>query len=432
MNKKAVVLGAYGFIGSACVRALEKKGFSVCGVGRSSKLANAEFPDIEWSIRNIAQTSIGDWKQLLADADVVVNASGTLQDGARDNLKAIHETAVSNICDALAGTRTKLIQISAAGVTEDALTDFFRTKARGDAIIMSSDIEWIVLRPVLVLGSQAYGGTALLRAAAAFPAVQGMIMPEAKVQTIHVGDLAGAVAEAAEGRLGTRFVADLTETGSQTFSELTEKLRAWLGFPAWRFRVKVPAWSLKLLGRCADALGWLGWRSPLRTNALRSLEAGITGDPDTWKSLDGAPLKSLRETLDEMPATAQERMFSRLYLALPLAIGCLSLFWLLSGMFGLVSFSKATAVLTDQGVSVSIAAAAVVSGSILDLGLGLAVLFRRWTRLACLGMIALSAVYLAAGTILTPHLWLDPLGVFVKVLPGMALALLVALVLEER
>jgi len=67
-----------------------------------------------------------------------------------------------------------------------------------------------------------------------------------------------------------------------------------------------------------------------------------------------------------------------------------------------------------------------------DLLLGVTVLFRRWTKTACLGMIAVSAGYLAAGTLLTPHLWADPLGVFVKVLPSMVLALLVTLVLEDR
>ncbi|MEO1111841.1 MAG: DoxX-like family protein, partial [Pseudomonadota bacterium] len=122
----------------------------------------------------------------------------------------------------------------------------------------------------------------------------------------------------------------------------------------------------------------------------------------------------------------------RLYLLLPLAIGCLSLFWVLSGAFGLISLEEAKAVLTEQGVASGLAAFAVIGGSVIDLALGAAVLFRRWTRAACFGMIAVSFGYLGAGTLLTPHLWLDPLGVFVKVLPAIVLALVVALVLEDR
>lgn len=432
MKKTAVVLGAYGFIGAACVKALRSRGYSVRGIGRSREAAAKMPPGIDWVFRDIATVSASDWKSLLQGADVVVNASGALQDGARDNLSAIHETAIGNICEALAGGETRFVQISAAGVSEEAATDFFRSKARGDAILMASDIDWIVLRPVLVVGAQAYGGTALLRAAAAFPLVQTMIAPQAVIQTVSVEDLAAAVAAAGDGGLGSRFVADITEDGEQTFAELTQTVRSWLGYPAWRYRLALPEWPLRLVGRAADALGWLGWRSPLRTNALRSLQGGITGDPAVWKALGGQPFRSLGATLEDLPATAQERSFARLYLLLPLAIGCLSLFWLLSGAFGLISLQAAKAVLTDQEVSSALAALAVVVGSIIDLILGVAVLFRRWTRAACLGMIAVSFGYLGAGTLLTPHLWLDPLGVFVKVLPAIVLALVVALILEER
>lgn len=414
------------------MKALQRRGFAVTGVGRSKTAAARILPGIDWVFRDISDVSASDWKHLLEGADVVVNASGALQDGARDNLTAIHETAVRNICEALERSDTRVVQISAAGVSEEAPTDFFRSKARGDALLMASALDWIVLRPVLVVGAQAYGGTALLRAAAAFPLIQAMIAPQAVIRTVGVDDLAAAVAEAAEGRLGSRFVADLTEDGEQTFAELTRTFRSWLGYPVWRYRLTLPDWTVGIAGKVADALGWLGWRSPLRTNALLSLQGGITGDPKPWKNRGGPPLKPLGETLESLPSTAQERSFARLYLVLPLAIGCLSLFWILSGAFGLISLGAAKAVLTDQGVSSALAATAVIGGSIIDLILGIGVLFRRWTRAACLGMVAVSFGYLGAGTLLTPHLWLDPLGVFVKVLPAVILALVVSLVLEER
>jgi hypothetical protein len=68
----------------------------------------------------------------------------------------------------------------------------------------------------------------------------------------------------------------------------------------------------------------------------------------------------------------------------------------------------------------------------LDIGLGIALVFRPWSRLALLGMLALSSAYLAVGTVLTPALWIDPLGPFVKVLPSMLLAVIGLAILEER
>ncbi len=74
----------------------------------------------------------------------------------------------------------------------------------------------------------------------------------------------------------------------------------------------------------------------------------------------------------------------------------------------------------------------VLSGIAVDILLGAAILFRPTARLACIGMIGTSILYLVAGTVLTPALWLDPLGPFVKVLPATLLAAVTWAVLEER
>ena len=53
-------------------------------------------------------------------------------------------------------------------------------------------------------------------------------------------------------------------------------------------------------------------------------------------------------------------------------------------------------------------------------------------RMACLGMIAVTALYLAAASIFTPGLWLDPLGPLVKTFPAALLAVLTLAILPER
>ncbi|WP_454623373.1 hypothetical protein [Brucella anthropi] len=44
---------------------------------------------------------------------------------------------------------------------------------------------------------------------------------------------------------------------------------------------------LKLVGKVADLLGWLGWRSPMRSTALQALAGGIQGDPSAWLETGG-------------------------------------------------------------------------------------------------------------------------------------------------
>ncbi|MCB9959631.1 MAG: hypothetical protein H6843_13600 [Rhodospirillaceae bacterium] len=51
---KAVVLGGYGTIGSACMRALMAAGYAVAGAGRSAWAARRVVPEADWVIRDIA------------------------------------------------------------------------------------------------------------------------------------------------------------------------------------------------------------------------------------------------------------------------------------------------------------------------------------------------------------------------------------------
>ncbi|GAB1478422.1 SDR family oxidoreductase [Paracoccaceae bacterium] len=429
--RKAVVLGGYGLIGSACCAALLARRYEVTAVGRTPAAARGD-PRLRWEMRDIAVTTTAEWRQILSGADVVVNASGALQDGARDSLAAIHDQALGRLVAALAGSKTRFIQISAVGVAPYAATEFLRSKARGEARLIASPLDWVILRPALVIGPEAYGGTALLRAAAAVPGVFLRIYPEAPVQTVWLGDVAEAVALAAGGHVAPGTIADLTEPESQSFAGLVERFRSWLGLAPWRLRLTMPPPLVTTLGRMADGLGWLGWRAPLRSTALISLRDGIRGDPAPWAAAGGPPCRGLDETLALMPATQQEIWFARLYLLLPLAIAVLSLFWALSGLLALLQPRAASGVLTARGVAEGPALAIVFAGGLADLALGLGLLLRRWTVRAALAMVVVASGYLAGSLWLAPDLWLDPLGPMLKVLPTLPLALMVAALVPPR
>ena len=345
---RAVVLGGYGLIGAACLRGLKAEGFDILGVGRSRAAALRCDATVPWIIADLTTMTADDWRTLLADADVVVNAAGALQDGARDTVAGIHDTAVRSMVGAIAGSRVRVVQISAVGASLTAATEFLRSKARGEAALTASGIDWVILRPTLVIARDAYGGTALLRAAAALPLVGPRLFTGALLQTVAVEDVAAAVVAASCGRIAPGTIADLTEDSGRSFVDTLAAVRRWQGFRSWEATVAIPTPLLRMVAGVADLLGWLGWRSPLRTAAVRTLEHGVTGDATAWIAAGGRPLRSLAETLDAMPATAQERLFARLHLLLPLVVATLSAFWLVSGMIGFQQRVAAEAVLTGQ------------------------------------------------------------------------------------
>ncbi|MEO0912502.1 MAG: NAD-dependent epimerase/dehydratase family protein, partial [Pseudomonadota bacterium] len=91
-GRRVLVLGAYGMIGSAVVEELRAAGQRVTGLGRDPHAAARVHPDLDWIIRDLSGLQQAEeWILLLGPFDVVVNCAGALQDGARDDLAAVHE-----------------------------------------------------------------------------------------------------------------------------------------------------------------------------------------------------------------------------------------------------------------------------------------------------------------------------------------------------
>jgi uncharacterized protein YbjT (DUF2867 family) len=405
---------------------------TVSAYGRSEDSARRAGLAVDWVFADVTQLSVQDWTSALAPIDVVVNASGALQTGAKDDLSAIHVATVSRLCRAMEDTGKRLIQISAAGVSVDAATSFFKTKAQGDAIVRASDLDWVILRPSLVIGPNAYGGTALLRGVAGFPWVSARVFADAPIQTISLQELGAAVADCITGQVPMCRDYDLTAPDVQRFDEVVSEIRSWLGFSPPKLSVPVPGVVLGFVRRISDMLGWLGWRPPLRTAAMQTLAQGITADPTAWRIAGGREFSSLQDTLSAMPSTLQERWFSRLYLMFPATIALLSLFWLVSGLIGFWQFGAATEALTSRGFNSIAAQRLVAGGGCADIALGAAILYRPWSRVACLGMVATAFGYMIGAALFAPDLWADPLGPMVKVLPSVGLACLAYAMLEDR
>ncbi|NRP24372.1 hypothetical protein XMM379_001053 [Aliiroseovarius sp. xm-m-379] len=431
-RRRVLILGAYGLIGARIARHLSAAGYQVTGLGRNRTTAQRILPDLAWHIADLRDlTAPSDWADLLKDCDAVVNCAGALQDGGEDDLSAVHHRMLAALSEAAARHDVAIVQISAAGVCPDASTAFFRSKAAGDAALLASAAPVWILRPGLVIAQQAYGGTMLLRMLAAVPFVQPVALGKTPVQSVGIDDLARAVEAALAGELPEGEVFDLVEDTPRPLREVIAAHRNWLGFPPARMLLPVPAILLPLVGRCADGLGRLGWRSPLRSTALEVLKDGITGDPAAFQAAGGA-VASLPAVLASIPVGAEHRMQARLSLLMPVLLVGLSLFWIVSGVMGVVSLTAAAQVLTHAGWALWPAKLSVLFWAVVDVALGMALWLRRWAGLACWGMIFVSVIYLCSASFVTPQLWVDPLGPLVKVIPVILAALTLRVMLERR
>ncbi len=125
--------------------------------------------------------------------------------------------------------------------------------------------------------------------------------------------------------------------------------------------------------------------------------------------------------------------FARLYLLKPLVMVTLAAFWCLSGLIALtVAYGPAVDTLTSRGFASGLAQAITWSSSLMDIAVGAAIAIRRTCRAGLLAGIAVSLFYMAGAAVLTPDLWLEPLGALVKTGPAIVLTLVALAILEKR
>lgn len=422
---RVLILGASGLIGSAVATRLAAEGHEVVALSRrASNAASARSLDV-------ANASTEDWRTTLAGIDAVVNCIGILQRTGSDSPSQVHDAAVASLVTACerAGVK-RLVHLSAAGV-EAGLSEFSRSKLRGDRRIIASSLDWVILRPSVVVGRAAYGGSALLRGLAALPIFP--VPPNAgPLQLVWLDDVVETIARLLREGAPTRQIFELVGPTRYSFADAVALVRRWLGRrPAYRFAL--PHWLARAMFGLGDVAGWLGWRPPLRSNAELEMSQGAIGDSSAWTSATGIQPSSIESALNNSPATVQERWFSTLYILKPLVFGIFGLFWLATG---LVSFGPGwdigKTLLKEGGVDDRLSDLLIAAGASADVVIGLAILYRPLARYGLYAALAISLAYAVIGTILVPRLWEDPLGPMLKIWPIIVLNLVALAILEDR
>jgi uncharacterized protein YbjT (DUF2867 family) len=435
-----MVLGASGLIGEAVVSLLAREGFAVTPVARRFTAAQrTAFADMAVETP-IVDLGVDDLARLISDskADLVVNCIGVLQDSVqRGRAKDVHGGFAERLVAAIASNAgpCMLVHLSVPGRDEDDRTEFSRTKRQAERIITAGPAPFVILRPGFVVADAAYGGSALIRALASLP----LDLPRQKTSrpfaATDVADIARTVAVVARrwqaGERQWNAVWDVMERQPSTFGEVVTIFRRHLGGPATTLRL--PPWAMGLGAKAGDIAACLGWSPPIRSTALAEMQRGVEGDPEPWIATTGIQPVTLEKMLARRPATLQDKWFARLYLVKPLIFGSLAAFWMLSGLIALtVAFDAATAILTERGFALLAAQAVTVVSSLADILIGVMIALRRTSRTGLLAGIALSLLYMASAALITPALWIEPLGALVKTGPAIVLMVVALAILPER
>jgi uncharacterized protein YbjT (DUF2867 family) len=425
---RILVLGAAGFIGRHIISELVSSGHEpVACVRRRCDFVRA-FPSVAVIDGDLARDlSAQEWLPRLEAIDAVVNAAGLLRGG---DVEAVHVSAPKALYQACKAKGVKrAVLISAISARPDVATDYARTKLAGEAVLKESGLDWVILKPSLIVAKGSYGGTSLLRGLAGFPLAVPLVGDGSHAfSPLDAKDLARTVRITCETECYGKHVLEPVGPEVLSLKEILARYRRWLGFPEAPF-LTVPMRLVRILARLGDRTG----SGPISSNTLAQLIAGNAGDGAGFAAAIGFTPRSLGDLLAQEPAEVQDRWHARLFFLPPLLKMMLILTWLVSGLVGLFNGSQITAAaLAAIGLGAEWSLPVTWSTSLIDLAIAAVVLTDGRGNRATIVQLVVIALYTIALTIALPQLWLDPLGPLLKNLPVIAAVLCYGAVSNPR
>ncbi len=198
------VFGGSGFVGRHVVRALARRGYRIRVAVRRPDLAGFLQPiggvgQISFVQANLRYRQSVD--RAVEGSDHVINCVGVLFETGRNTFDAVQDFGARAVAEAARSVGAKLTHISAIGADENSASSYARTKARGEAAVLRTVPDAVILRPSIVFGPE--DGffnkfATMARYAPVLPLIGG---GNTKFQPVYVNDVAEAVARSVDGAI---------------------------------------------------------------------------------------------------------------------------------------------------------------------------------------------------------------------------------------
>lgn len=221
------IFGGDGFVGTQVVQALAHQGHRIRVATRRPDLAGhtktlgtvGQILPIQANVRNFASV-----QRAVHGADIVINLVAVGFERGAQTFAAINAQGAANVATAArdAGARA-LVHMSALGV--DLATDslYAQSKLAGEEAVLKAFPQAIIMRPSLLFGRDD-GFFNLMGSLARLAPVMPLICGDTRFQPAYVGDVAEAIAMAAQGQVKTGRIYELGGPDIETHKQLLERI----------------------------------------------------------------------------------------------------------------------------------------------------------------------------------------------------------------
>jgi NADH dehydrogenase len=307
-----LVAGASGFVGSHTVPALLAAGHRVVALEHGAdardtvlrRVAPADRARIE--IREGDVTAPDTLAQAMAGVDAVVHLAAIPRDfsgGADLRLINTEGTRAVVVGMQAAGVR-RLVHMGAMGVVDDPTLHYASSKAKAEALVAASDLDWTILKPSLQFGE----GDGFFNIVAGLIRMSPGVVPvpgtgSARFQPIHVDDVAAVIvaALADPSTIGQSF--ELGGPRYWTYREIVAEVAQALG----KRRAIVPM-PVPLISLVAGAAEFVHIPFPVATDQLRQLRLDNIGPLDLVQTRFGFTPRPMEGALGYLRTKARDQL----------------------------------------------------------------------------------------------------------------------------
>ena len=306
-----LVTGASGFVGSYAVPALLAAGHRVVALVRTPDAGQLVLERLPAADRERVELRTGDVIQpatlgpALAGVDGVLHLVAIPRDrGDGEALRLVNTEGTRAVVVAMgaAGVR-RLVYMGAMGVQDDPSLHYASSKAKAEALVAASDLDWTILKPSLQFGP----GDGFFNIVADLVRMSPGIVPvpgdgESRFQAIAVTDVADIVVRtfADDGTIGATL--DLGGPRYWTYREITREVLVGMG--RRRAIVPMPVVLIRLVAGTAEKIGL---PFPVATDQLRQLKLDNIGPLDVIATRFGFQPRGMEGALGYLTAKLRDQ-----------------------------------------------------------------------------------------------------------------------------
>ncbi len=199
---RVCILGGTGFVGRRLAARLSAAGHEILVLTRHRErhkdlLVLPTVRLVEGSVRNAALL-----RREFRGQDAVINLVGILNERGRSSheFDQVHVGLPQTVIQACRDSGVqRLLHMGALGAAEDAPSEYLRSKARGESLVMAAGrtgLQVTVFRPSVIFGRDDSFTNRFVRLLRAIPLVFPLACPESRLQPVHVEDVVQAMVRA--------------------------------------------------------------------------------------------------------------------------------------------------------------------------------------------------------------------------------------------